>query len=225
MHFAVRLFVALIPLLFSAAGARASEAFRDCPDCPEMVALPGVGARAFAIGRFEITFDDWQACARAGACRGDVDDHGWGRGRRPVINVTWAEADGYARWLSAVTGAAYGLPSEAEWEYAARAGTRTAYWWGDAPGRGHANCRECGGAWDGRSTAPVGSFPANPFGLYDMNGNVWEWTADCWDGDCSRRAVRGGAWYYFPEMSKASARSGMEARQWSYTLGFRVVRR
>jgi formylglycine-generating enzyme required for sulfatase activity len=201
--------------------AGAAEAFRDCSQCPEMVMLPA----GFAIGRFEVTFDEWQACVAAGACRGDLDDHGWGRGRRPVINITWADAVGYARWLSGLTGRAYALPTEEEWEYAARAGTTTAYWWGDGVGQGNANCRQCGGAWDGVSTAPVGSFAANPFDLYDMNGNVWEWTADCWQGDCSRRAIRGGAWYYFGQMSKASARSGMEARQWSYTIGIRVIAR
>ena len=209
------------------AGASAAEAVRDCPQCPRMVVLPAGAAGTFAIARTETTFDDWQACVEAGACRGGQDDHGWGRGRRPVINVTWADATAYARWLSDLTGAAYALPSEAEWDYAARAGTGTAYWWGDAVGRGHANCRECDTRWGGRSTAPVASFPPNPFGLYDMNGNVWEWTEACWSAapPCRERVIRGGSWYYFPEMSRADSRAKLDAAQWSYNVGFRVVRR
>ena len=212
-------------LVLAASGAGAGEAFRDCPRCPEMVALPpdGTGA-SWAIGRSEITFDDWAACVEAGACRGGQDDHGWGRGSRPVINVTWADANAYADWLSRLTGARYRLPSEAEWEYAARAGTSTAYWWGDKIGRGHANCRECDRRWGGRSTAPVASFPPNPFGLYDMNGNVWEWTGQCWSEPCRERVIRGGSWYYYPEMSRADARAKLDAAQWSYNVGFRLVR-
>ncbi len=204
-----------------------ASAFRDIPDGPEMVAIPGA---AFALARTEITFDDWQACVGAGGCRGGQDDHGWGRGQRPVINVTWGDATAYARWLAHRTGQAYDLPTEAEWELAARAGTTTAYWWGEEPGQGHANCRGCGSAWDGRGTAPVGSFPPNPFGLYDMNGNVWEWVLDCWQppaagGECPAHTIRGGSWYYFPEMARAGARAKMDIRQWSYNLGFRVIRR
>ena len=192
-----------------------------------MVTLPPGGAGAFAIGRTEITFDDWNVCVTAGACRGGQSDHGWGRGKRPVINVTWADAQAYAHWLSGRTGAAYALPSEAEWEYAARAGTNTPYWWGDQVGRDHANCRGCSPRWGGKSTAPVASFPPNPFGLYDMNGNVWEWTSACWKPHaepCHDRVIRGGSWYYFPEMSRADSRAKLDVGQWSYNVGFRLVR-
>ena len=219
----------LIAALCLAAGAAwAGAVFRDCPNCPEMVALPPGAAGTFAIGRTEITFDDWAVCVAAGACRGGQNDHGWGRGRRPVINVTWADAQAYAGWLSGLTGAAYALPSEDEWEYAARAGTRTAYWWGDQVGRDHANCRGCSGRWGGRSTAPVASFAPNPFGLYDMNGTVWELMAGCWGGGaepCRAHVIRGGSWYYFAEMSRADARAKLDAPQWSYNVGFRLIKR
>lgn len=216
-------------------GAAAAAVFRDCPHCPEMVELP-LGrlpdgtelTRPLAVSRTEVTFAEWDACVAAGACRKGRDDHHWGRGRRPVINVSWDDAVAYAGWLSAVTGKHYRLPSGAEWEYAARGGTATAYWWGDAIGSGHANCRGCGSRWGGVSTAPVASFPPNPFGLYDMNGNVWEWTSDCWQApqsdSCPERTIRGGSWYYFAPMSTVTARARFSAEEWSYNIGIRVVR-
>ncbi len=143
---------------------------------------------------------------RGGRCRTTK----WGRGNRPVVNVTWDDATAYAQWLSAVTGESYRLPSEAEWEYAARAGTETAYSWGDELGTNKANCDGCGSRWDDdEETAPVGSFAPNAWGLHDMHGNVWEWTGNCWnegyagapadgsawtDGHCGRRVVRGGSY-------------------------------
>ncbi|RMD68212.1 MAG: PEGA domain-containing protein, partial [Gammaproteobacteria bacterium] len=131
-------------------------------------------ARPFAIGRYEVTFEEYDRfCEATGRRR--PDDNGWGRGKRPVINVSWHDAKAYARWLSKQTGKRYRLPSEAEWEYAARAGTSTRYWWGDRVGHGHANCDGCGSWWDGKETAPVGFFDPNPWGLYDTAGNVWEW--------------------------------------------------
>ncbi|MBM3559992.1 MAG: formylglycine-generating enzyme family protein [Alphaproteobacteria bacterium] len=146
-----------------APGAR----FRDCSDCPEMVVVPAgtfvMGdatgrsserppvavhlARPYAIGAYEVTFAEWEACVATGACRPNLDDHGWGRGRRPVINVSHADALAYAAWLGARAGRSCRLPSEAEWEHAARAGRTTRYWWGDAVGSGRANCRRCGGSW------------------------------------------------------------------------------
>lgn len=99
-----------------------------------------------------------------------ADDHGWGRGQKPVINISWDDAKAYVAWLSQTTGKTYRLLSESEWEYAARAGTTTAYYWGDKIGINNADCYGCGSQWDGKSTAPVGSFPPNPFGLYDMPG-------------------------------------------------------
>src|SRR5204862_2647731 len=110
----------------------------------------------------------------------------------PVVCVTPRDAEAYLEWLSAKTGRSYRLPSEAEWEFAARAGSETAHPWGEALGSNRANCSGCGSAWDEKSPAPVGSFAANAFGLYDMLGNVWEWTADCWRPDYRAATPRGG---------------------------------
>ncbi len=203
-----------------------------------MVTLPASPELAgrWALGQTEITFDQWQHCVAAKACKGGQDDHGWGKGARPVINVTWSDAQDYVRWLRKRTSKAYALPTERVWDYAARAGTKTAYPWGDQIGKNHANCRDCGSRWGGQSTAPVASFAANPFGLYDMNGNVWEWMEECWtdlptqapneqsEAVCADRVIRGGAWYYLPPMAKSAARAKFTAAQWSYTLGFRVAR-
>ena len=122
-----------------------------------------------------------------------MSDNGWGRGRRPVINVSWDDAQAYIKWLSGITGKQYRLLSEAEYEYAARAGTETKYPWGEEiklNGEAMANCNGCGSQWGGKQTAPVGSFPANVFGLYDMVGNVSEWTEDCWNGSYTGSAGR-----------------------------------
>ena len=232
--------------------------FRDCPECPEMVVLPK-GAfvmggdvteeeqpkhpvfmkKAFAFPRFEITFDEWEACLKAGACTHNPHDHDWGRGRQPVVNVDYFMAEGFAKWLSQRTGKRYRLPSEAEWEYAARAGTTTNYWFGDDAGKEDLNCRKCKGAWPDHRNAPVGQYKPNPWGVYDMHGNAYEWTADCWtgdytgaprdgsarrDGDCSLRAIRGGSWYYFSRQSRSASRAKNPAAVKSYWLSFRVVR-
>lgn len=232
-------------VLVTMAAARAGEAesvVQDCADCPEMVTVPGgtlhaegapaVVVESFLMGRTEVTFDQWAACVADGACQGSKDDHGWGRGSRPVINVTFQEARDYVRWLARRTGRAYRLPEEAEWEWAARGGAATTWWWGDAIGQGNANCRNCGTEWSGRRTAPVASLPANPYGLHDMAGNLWEWTATCWsadratrplDRDCSRRVAKGGAWYYIPSQAKPSARAPHAVDLRSYTVGFRVA--
>ncbi len=254
-------------LLFTLAAAApaASElltpgtVFRDCPECPELVVVPAgrfvlghggltasegparevVLARPFAIGRYEITFDEWEACVAAGGCQRVPNDHQWGRGRRPVINVTFAEVQAYVDWLASKTGHRYRLPSEAEWAYANRAGSTTAFWWGDEAGAGRANCRDCGSEWSAVGTAPVGSFPANFFGLHDTTGNVLEWVQDCWypdhtgapgDGssrdsdDCRQRVVRGGSWYYVKNTARSAWRSRNDVRVHSYSVGFRVVR-
>jgi formylglycine-generating enzyme required for sulfatase activity len=134
----------------------------------------------FYIGKYEVTFADYDRFAEATG-REKPDDQGWGRGNRPVIDVSWHGAIAYLEWLSEQTGQRYRLPSEAEWEYAARAGTQTAYWWGDEIGSNRANCDGCGSRWDSHQTAPVGSFPANPWGLHDTVGNVWEWTCSGYD--------------------------------------------
>jgi formylglycine-generating enzyme required for sulfatase activity len=136
-----------------------------------------VTAGDFLMGKHEVTFDQYDAfCAATG--RKKPDDKGWGRGNRPAINVSWKDADAFTRWLSKQSGKKVQLPSEAQWEYAARAGTSTPYWWGHKMETGMANCAECGSEWDKRMTAPVGSFRANPWGLHDMTGNIYEWTRD-----------------------------------------------
>ena len=160
----------------------------------------------------------------------------------PVVCVTWADARGYAEWLSRETGEEYRLLSESEWEYVARAGTVTRYWWGDNIGRNRANCRGCGSRWDNEGTAPVGSFGANAFGLHDIHGNVFEWVEDCWHddyrgaprdggawlggqgGDCSKRVLRGGSSHYFPRNLRAAYRGWIDAGRRDGYLGFRVAR-
>ena len=151
--------------------------------------------KPFAIGRDEVSFDEYDRFAQATG-KPLPKDQGWGRGRgsRPVINVTWQDAQDYAAWLSGQTGQAYRLPTEAEWEYAARAGTATAYWWGDELGKNHANGGGGGSEWDGKQTAPVGSFPANPWGLRDTAGNVYEWVEDCWHDNYRGAPDDGRAW-------------------------------
>ena len=205
---------------------------RDEEEAVREVTIP----RPFAVSKYEVTFEQYDRFAMP---TGSVEDEGWGRGGRPVINVSWQDAQDYVRWLSEQTGAEYRLLSEAEWEYAARAGASTAYSWGNRIGSGHANCTGCGGQWDGSRTAPVGSFPANAFGLHDMHGNVWEWVEDCWstgvgggrtDGTawtpngCSRRVLRGGSWHGAPLTLRSGYRDG-DGPEFRYaTLGFRVAR-
>jgi len=205
---------------------------------------------SFDIAAFETTFAEWDACVAAGGCTYEPDDGGWGRGSRPVIHVSRADAEQYVAWLSETTGHTYRLPSEVEWEYAARAGTSTDRWWDNQVGSGHAVCAGCGSEWDNESTAPVGSLPPNPFGLHDMLGNVAEWVSDCWVPDHSRRpqspepvvaeseafirgacrwpVKRGGAWSYFPWTTRVASRGFYRPGNWtarnSDTVGFRVVR-
>lgn len=215
---------------------------RDCDDCPEMVELPpgsftmgssginidetpahDVGiAYPLAVSRYEVTFAEWDACVRGGGCGGHrPGDNGWGRGRRPVMNVSWIDAQAYALWLRIKTGKPYRLLSEAEWEYAARAGSKTEYAWGDEVERNRANCNGCGSPWDNQRTAPVGSFPPNAFGLHDMHGNLWEWVEDCYresyfdtpdDGRavsppvCRYRVLRGGSWDFGPGLLRSAYR-------------------
>ena len=202
------------------------DTFEDCPECPEMVVVPGGQlGRPFAVGVYEVTFEEWDACVSGGGCRRyRPDDEGWGRGRRPVINVSWNDAQAYVRWLSRETGEAYRLLSEAEWEYVARAGTTTRYWWGRWIGRSRANCDGCGSRWDGRQTAPVGSFSANPFGLHDVHGNVVEWVEDCYEGVCGRRVLRGGSWFNVPWGLRSAGRYAYAPGHRGDRSGFRVAR-
>jgi formylglycine-generating enzyme required for sulfatase activity len=241
---------------------KAGENFRECNQCPEMVGIPAgdfmmgspggeVGhltedgprhqvtiARPFALGKYEVTFDEWDACVAEGGCVQNSGDEGWGRARRPLINVSWEDAQAYVSWMSKRVGKPYRLLTEAEWEYAARAGTTTRYPWGDDPGTNRANFWGSGSKWSGQ-TSPVGSFDANKFGLHDMIGNVWEWVQDCWNdsyngapgdgrawesGDCGQRVIRGGSWNFGPLGNRAASRSRVVSRDRGRYLGFRVAR-
>jgi formylglycine-generating enzyme required for sulfatase activity len=200
----------------------------------------------FAAGQNEITFEQWDACAVAGGCRHKPGDAGWGRGKRPVINVSWQDAQSYARWLSTKTGKTYRLLSEAEWEYAARAGTTTPFAFGQQITTGQANFdgdfTYSGSAKGGyrRKTLPVGSLAANAWQLYDMHGNVWEWVTDCWHdsyagapadgsswtGNCvgDRRVLRGGSWYVNPQALRSANRSYDSPGNRDDVTGFRLAR-
>lgn len=262
------------PYVLSALKERAlkpGESFKDCPQaCPEMVVVPGgsytmgspptekgrqlnegpqhtvIIAEPFALSKYELTFAEWEACVAGGGCHGyKPSDQGWGGGRQPVINVNWNDAQAYVTWLSQVTGKTYRLPSEAEYEYATRAGMTGAYPWGDdikLNGQPMADCNGCGSKWDKQQAAPAGSFPPNKFNLSDMVGNVFEWTEDCmhnnyngaptdglpWlndnGGDCASRVVRAGSWVETPGFLRSAARDGGTTDDRSSDIGFRVVR-
>lgn len=199
-------------------------------------------AKPFAMGRFEVSFADWQHYAAATATA-MPDNEGWGLSAlRPVIHVSWLQAVAYSQWLSTVTGHRYRLPTEAEWEYAARAGSAQVYWWGDQldspETHPRAHCRGCATSRLIQSkTERVGQFAANAFGLHDTAGNVWEWTASRFaspfDGseqavasllDKSPRAVRGGAWNSGPTYLRSSQRDMKQPQHKDYALGFRLMR-
>jgi formylglycine-generating enzyme required for sulfatase activity len=250
MHVTLFPVLVLSLLLAMPASAQQTTTFRDCPDCPEMLVVPKGSARLasgrdvvvaapFAMGKFEVTFAQWDACVAGGGCANRADDHGWGRGDKPVNGVNWMDAQEYVAWLSKVTGKPYRLPSEAEWEYAAQAGTGRQQ---EAQrGADEANCTGCGSQASRFLTpapAPVGSFPANAFGLHDMLGNVREWVADCWNepippapraeavmtGNCSMRMLRGGSLGEYARRTNSSERfwSAPHLRPGDY--GLRVVR-
>lgn len=241
--------------------------FRDCAQCPELATVPsgsfrlgspqaeigrddaddedsaaGAGgdvidiniASSFAVGLNEITWNEWEACVQASACRVIESDEGWGKGTRPVINVFWSDAQAYVAWLSATTGYRYRLLTEAEWEYAARAGTTTPYSTGDSLLTSQANFGREGG-----STMPVRSYAPNPFGLYDMHGNVWEWVEDCYRdsyaglpasgaavsaGDCDRHVIRGGSYWEPVDALRSANRGAPSSRGYADDIGFRVAR-
>jgi len=188
----------------------------------------------FWMGKYEVTFKQYDAFCKA-THHARAFDEGWGRGQRPVINVKWFEAVEFARWLSKKSGHHYRLPSEAEWEYAARAGTKTAYSWGNKPADFTAYAWNTSNA--DNQAHPVGLKKPNPWGLYDMHGNVWEWTASTYSEDYdgselkvsspkskALRSVRGGAWYFYPKgMRSADRRIYSPWLHWSY-IGFRLVR-
>ncbi|TPE55695.1 sulfatase-modifying factor protein [Maribrevibacterium harenarium] len=194
--------------------------------------------KGFYFSKHEVTFAQYDHFARTTG-RALPPDNGWGRGQRPVINVSWYDAKAYTAWLSDQTGAEYRLPTEIEWEYSARAGSDTAFWYGNELKPGYSVCDSCGSQWDGVSSAPVGSQVANPFGLFDMHGNVAEWVEDCyhdnyegapttnqvWLSDsCSGRVLRGGSWYDIPAVGRSATRYRADAALKASNWGFRVVR-
>jgi formylglycine-generating enzyme required for sulfatase activity len=183
----------------------------------------------FAIGKFEVTFAEYDKFAEATG-RKKPNDLGWGRGNRPVINVSWYDATAYAKWLSDQTGKLYRLPTEAEWEYAARAGTETKYWWGNGIDQSKANYNR-----NLNKTSPVGNYKANPFGLYDTSGNVWEWTCSEYDykyngkeKQCvkngNRLSIRGGEWGDSAGLVRSTNHNGNPPTDRSSGVGFRLVR-
>lgn len=251
----------------------AGAGLKECALCPEMIAIPAgeftmgspkdepergeeepqrtVKVDAFAIGRFEITFREWDACRADGGCGGyEPSDQGWGRGDRPVINVSWQDAQAYLSWLNGkVEGDPYRLATEAEWEYAARSGAETPFWWGAAISPLQANYLGMAtydgggepGAYRGR-TVPVGNFEPNAFGVYQVHGNVFEWVQDCWHdgyvaapedgsawkeaekGDCTLAVVRGGSWVNYPATLRSAFRQNYPRDLRTIDIGFRVAR-
>jgi formylglycine-generating enzyme required for sulfatase activity len=242
---------------------RPGETFRECAkDCPELVVIPPgsfiMGSPAtdeekypnegpqrfiqlrepFAVSQLQVTFDDWDACAAVGGCP-PIQDSGFGRGKRPAINMTWPEAKQYVAWLSRMSGQPYRLLSESEFEYAARAGGQTRYTWGNDIGEGNANCQGCGSEWDNRMTAQVGSFKPNAFGLLDVHGNVFQWMEDCYEDGldgipangaprktiaCDRRVRRGGSWASRPRDLRVTGRSIIGIDYRNYNGGLRIAR-
>lgn len=236
---------------------QAGTLIQDCVDCPKMVVVaPGsfvMGSRrgeddekprrevtlrhAFAVGIYEVTFQEWTTCVEEGGCRHRPDDENWGRQQRPLVNVSWHDAQSYVAWLNGKTGMDYRLLSEAEWEYAAR-GQSDAI---DLSGQDVGNCRYCypgsTRSWD--MTVPVGQHPANAFRLHDMLGNVWEWVEDCYvanyrgapkDGsarerpNCEAHSIRGGSWKSFYGQTRAANRGRAEPDIRRDDIGFRVAR-
>jgi formylglycine-generating enzyme required for sulfatase activity len=242
-----------------AAGSNAAATeIKDCATCPPLVSLPAgpftMGSNSgdpsekpphrvtiatpFAIGKYEVTIEQWNACVEAGGCSKAGAD-AKGAPNTPVRDVSWDDAQQYVKWLSKLSGKSYRLPTEAEWEYAARGGTTTRFWWGEKMESGKADCKDCGPPWTQSGPLAVGSFAANPFGLHDVNGSVWEWVEDCWHNSykgapanghawetpsCHERVIRGGSWRegasYMPSSTRfkyaASVRDGQN--------GFRVAR-
>ncbi|MBI2275941.1 MAG: SUMF1/EgtB/PvdO family nonheme iron enzyme [Dechloromonas sp.] len=231
---------------------------KDCPVCPALIVLPR-GAftmgnsqddpsekpahqvsinEPFAIGKYEVTVEQWNACAMADACPRIATVAG-AANNAPVRDVSWDDAKKYVSWLSKLSGKSFRLPTEAEWEYAARGGTTTRYWWGDQMRPGNANCKGCGEPWQQQEPAKVGSFAANSFGAHDMNGSVWEWVADCWhnsyhgapanglawnEPNCTVRVIRGGSWRDGASYMLSSTRFKYDGNVRNSQNGFRVAR-
>ena len=242
--------------------------FQDCPDCPTMVKIPAgtftqgspeselqsrnnerpqreVDIPAFAMSQTAVTFAQWEACRADGGCTHNPWDKGWGRGDRPVMNVSWNDAQEYVTWLSDKTGHDYRLPSESEWEYATRAGTTGRFNTGDCINTDQANfvgtnpAEGCPAGIALGQTLPVGSFAPNAFGLLDTHGNLWEWTQDCWNdsysgaptdgsawmmGDCSNAMRRGGGWGNPGDALRSAFRTATGRQSRSFAIGFRLAR-
>lgn len=231
--------------------------FTDCEGCPEMVVVPGLAApasgekrqqprRAFAVARHAVTFAQWDTCLVRDGCNGHrPSDEGWGRGTMPVINVSWHDAQAYVAWLTRETGRTYRLLEAEEREHVARAGTRTAFWTGDALTLEQANFdlpipsrRRPGEAGNdvprGRlRTVPVDRFRPNGWGLYNVHGNVWEWTSSCFDriearadpaARCAERVAMGGSWNDFAALARSDYRIGFLSTARNTSQGFRVAR-
>jgi formylglycine-generating enzyme required for sulfatase activity len=236
----------------------ASGESRDCATCPVMISLPAGSftmgsnsddpsekpphhvtiAAPFAIGKYEVTVEQWNACADANACpRLSADTNSVKNA--PARDLSWDDAQLYVKWLAKTTGKPYRLPTEAEWEYADRAGTTSKYWWGDQMRKGQANCKDCGEPWHKEGPESVGTFAANPYGLHDMNGSVWEWVGDCWhnsyqgapnDGrawdapGCNMRVIRGGSWREGNDYMLTSTRFKYSQSVRQSQDGFRVAK-
>jgi formylglycine-generating enzyme required for sulfatase activity len=277
----------------SAANDHPEREFKECPACPQMVAIPAgtfvmgspagepgrfdsegpqhyVAIKAFALGKYDVSTSEFltfleETGYQPAPCN-PILHEGWrvpGGGlayspydtvplRWPAFCLDWKDANAYIDWINKKARAAtgldhrsgpYRLPSEAEWEYAARAGTNTARWWGDEPGDGRANCNGCGSHWDYKELSPVDAFTPNPFGLYGMLGNVWQWTEDCWHpsyvgapkdgrawrtGDCSRHILRGGSWDNVPVFIRSASRTAApnNGKEYDYSVlsTFRIAR-
>jgi formylglycine-generating enzyme required for sulfatase activity len=205
---------------------------------PDEAPRHAVQVRAFAISVNEVTFTEYDRFAKATG-RKLPDSGGQDRNTHPVTDVSWDDALAYTRWLGKQTGKKYRLPSEAEWEYAARGGTRTSFWWGSDKGQGNAHCFDCGSELNTGKPAKVGSYKPNPFGLYDTAGNVWEWVHDCyhrnyqgapedgsvWEGgDCSVRVVRGGAFRSPSNSMRVENRESFPSGKGQYNVGIRLAR-
>ncbi|GAB2902094.1 hypothetical protein GCM10027093_43900 [Paraburkholderia jirisanensis] len=236
----------------------ASGDSKDCANCPVMVSLPAGSftmggtfgdpserpphhvtiAAPFAIGKYEVTVEQWNACADANACP-RLSPESNSVKNAPARDLSWDDAQLYVKWLAKTTSKPYRLPTEAEWEYAERGGTTTKYWWGDQMRKGQANCKDCGDPWHKEGPEPVGSFAANPYGLYDMNGSVWEWVSDCWhnsyqnapnDGhawdapNCNVRVIRGGSWREGSDYMLATTRFKYSQSVRQSQDGFRVAK-
>ncbi|CAK0777860.1 formylglycine-generating enzyme [Gammaproteobacteria bacterium] len=232
----------LIPEGFFRMGSLENEKWRYLNESP----IHEVKINSFEIGKFAVTFEEWDACVADGGCHQIPKDENWGRGRRPVIHVSWNDVQWYIQWLNKKTGKNYRLLTEAEWEYAARAGTTTLFSYGQEISTEIANYNGSYQYEDDRKgkrrekTVSVDRFPPNPWGLHQMHGNIMEWTEDCWhkqydgapsdgsawiaEGDCSHRVVRGGSWESYPRDLRSAHRNGFAKDTRTNSLGFRIAR-